>query len=89
MSSEQDVLKTMPKQFHEKYLNGPPPTAVESLDGVGTFEGAYDILHAAVVAGETHMIGRLKNDTNHAKAYGIIMATLTDEMDKYLRGGAL
>jgi len=86
MSSEQETLKTIPKQFHEKYLNGDPPTVAEALDDVESFESAYDIMLAAIDTGEAYMAGRVQNDANQATAYRIIMGEVRDCLERYFGG---
>jgi len=85
MSSEQETLSTIPKQFHDEFLAGDPKITVELLDDVEGFVATYDIMLAAIDAGESYMARRLQNDTNQAKAYRILIETLKDELENNLK----
>lgn len=71
MSSEQDILNSMPRQYHDDYINSDDRTLDERIDELGD-----EIMADAVDAGREHMRGRLNNVANQAAAYREIMAVL-------------
>jgi len=80
MGTEQDILETMPKKYHEDYLKGQPFTFQEWLTKLADAEVLFNTVWEAYSFAE----GKLPNDQNQAGAYRAMMFELENQYAWYV-----